>query len=137
MEIECLLAQLIGSVDALLIRINSKLGLELDEKLIYSNESTVNIINNKLEAEGKGRLLNDLQNAVEPKEWLWTLRNLRNQSLHANLLHMHFRRGVIENVSLKTDPQTDLEIITYLEDNINKIENLINEIIENETSLKV
>jgi hypothetical protein len=136
MEIECLLAQLIGSIDALLIQINRKLGLGLDEKSIYSNERVVNMMNEKLNAKGKGGLLADLQSAVASGEWLWTLRDLRNQGLHTNLLNMHFRRGITENVSLRIHPQTDLEIITYLEDNINRIKNLIYDVIKNETSLR-
>jgi hypothetical protein len=136
MEIECLLAQLIGSIDALLIQINRKLGLGLDEKSIYSNERVVNMMNEKLNAKGKGGLLADLQSAVASGEWLWTLRDLRIQGLHTNLLNMHFRRGITENVSLRIHPQTDLEIITYLEDNINRIKNLIYDVIKNETSLR-
>ncbi|MFL6337989.1 MAG: hypothetical protein ACJ72F_04605 [Nitrososphaeraceae archaeon] len=38
-------------------------------------------------------------------------------------------------VSLRTDPQTDLEVIPYLEDSFNKIKNLIDDIIRNEPSL--
>jgi hypothetical protein len=38
-------------------------------------------------------------------------------------------------VSLKTDPQTDLEVILYLEDSFNRIKNLIGDIIRNEPSL--
>jgi len=38
-------------------------------------------------------------------------------------------------VSLRSDPQTDLEVIPYLEDSFNKIKNLIDDIIRNEPSL--
>ena len=72
MEIECLLFQLVGSVNALLFRINDKLGLGLNKKSIYSNEDTVKKISNKLNTLGKGKLLT-VQIVVKENEWFWTL----------------------------------------------------------------
>ncbi|MFL6322523.1 MAG: hypothetical protein ACJ71K_08800 [Nitrososphaeraceae archaeon] len=63
------------------------------------------------------------------------------------MINKHVSVGLFENVntdkssssgtrvSLRTDPQTDLEVIPYLEDSFNKIKNLIDDIIRNEPSL--
>jgi len=147
MEIECLLLQLVGSVDALLFRINDKLGLGLDEKSIYSNENTVKTISNKLNTLGKGKLLTELQDAIKSEEqngvkkrgWLWTLRDLRNRGTHRQLINIQVSvsPSVRRAIYLMTDPPTDLEVLPYLESSINRTKNLIEDIIKNEPLLKI
>ena len=139
MEIECLLFQLIGSVDALIYRINEKLGLGLDEKSIYSNEDTVKKINNKLIPQGKGKLLTELQDAVMKRRWLWTRRDLRNRGTHRQLINIQVSvsPGARRAIYLMTDPPTNLEVLPYLESSINKTKNLIEDIINNEPFLRI
>jgi hypothetical protein len=63
-------------------------------------------------------LLTDLlqDNAIQPKSSFCILKNLRNQGMHISLINIHVRVGSSRNiVSLRTDPQTNLEIIPYLE----------------------
>ena len=61
MKIECLLAYLIGSVDALLVRINDKLGLGLKTKHVNSSSGSMSQINQKL--SDKNNLLTTLNEA--------------------------------------------------------------------------
>jgi hypothetical protein len=144
-QIESLLFQLVGLVDALLIRVNDKLDLGLNEKSIYSNKKTVEQISNKLKTQGKGELLTELQNAlkseeqngVEKGEWLWNLRDLRNRGTHRQLINILVTPDEKRIIQLMTSPQTDLEVLPYLESSINKTKNLIEDIIKNESLLKI
>jgi hypothetical protein len=137
-NIECLLAHLVGAVDALLVRINDKLNLGLNIKNVNSGPKNLATINNKLNGQGKGRLLQDLNLAIKEKCWLWTLRDVRNQGLHRSLINIHVAVGGERNIiSLRTDPQTDLEIIPYLEHNINRTRKLIEDILRNEPLLRI
>jgi hypothetical protein len=100
------------------------------------------VINDKLNAQGKCKLLEDLNialnDSVKEKCWFWTLKDIRNQGLHRSLINKHVRVGGVRTVvSLRTDPQTGLEIIPYLEDSINRTKKLINDIIQNEPLLKI
>jgi hypothetical protein len=132
-NIECLLAHLVGAVDALLVRINDKLNLGLNIKNV--NLAT---INNKLNGQGKGQSLQDLNLAIKEKCWLWTLKDVRNQGLHRSLINIHVAVGSERNIiSLRTDPQTDLGIIPYLEDSINRTRKLIEDILQNEPLLRI
>jgi hypothetical protein len=134
-EVECFLAQLIGSVDALLIRINDKLSLGLDENSLYSNERIVNTIIDKLNT-GKGQVLAELQHAVKSKEWFWTLRDLRNRGMHRKLINIQVSLGGERRViCLMTNPQTDLEVLPYLKDSLQKVKDLIEDIKTKEPSL--
>jgi hypothetical protein len=109
--IEDLLFQLVGSVDAFLIRINDKLGLGLKEESIYSNSQTVMKVSNKLETQGKSELLTELQNALKsekrlngPEEGdrLWNLRELRNRGAHRQLINIAVTPGEIRIIQLRT-----------------------------------
>jgi hypothetical protein len=149
MNIECLLAHLVGSVDAILVRINDKLRLGQDVKYVNSSPTGLKAINDKLNAQGNGKLLEDLNTAIQPKSWLWTLKDVRNQGLHRSLINIRVKVGMHDDVntgkswsdgyeiSLRTDPQTDLAIIPYLEDSINRTKKLIEDIIQNEPLLKI
>jgi hypothetical protein len=149
MNIECLLAHIVGSVGALLVRINDKLRLGLDVKNVNSSPRSMKDINDKLNAQGKGKLLEDLNTAIQPKCWFWTLKDVRNQGLHRSLINIHVRVGIYDDVNtgktrsdtskvlLRTDPQTDLEIIPYLQDSINRTRKLIEDVMQNEPLLKI
>jgi hypothetical protein len=137
-NIECLLAHLVGAVDALLVRINDKLNLGLNIKNVNSGPKNLATINNKLNRQGKGQSLQDLNLAIKEKCWLWTLKDVRNQGLHRSLINIHVAVGGERNIiSLRTDPQTDLGIIPYLEDSINRTRKLIEDILRNEPLLRI
>jgi hypothetical protein len=148
MKIECSLAHLVGSVDALLVRINDKLGLGLGIRNVNSG-SSMSQINQKLNDNGKGNLLTTLNEALEENHWFWILKGLRNQGLHRSLINIQVKVSLYDDINtgkgwsdrnkvlLKTDPQTDLEIIPYLEDSINKTKILTENIIKSEPLLKM
>jgi hypothetical protein len=111
-QIEGLLFQLVGSIDALLIRINDIFELGLSEKSIYSSEEKVKQISDELETRGKSNLLTELQNALKSEkhngvgrgEWLWNLRELRNRSTHRQLINIAVTPGEKRIIQLKTSP---------------------------------
>jgi hypothetical protein len=124
--------------------INNKLTAKGRGKLL--EDLNVALKNPKETLEEKKKLGEKI--ALEEKEcWLWILRDLRNQGLHRSLINKHVRNSLFDDVntgkswssrprvSLVTNPQTDLEIIPYLQDSYDKINNLIENIIHNESSL--
>jgi hypothetical protein len=159
MKMECILSHLIGSVDSLLLRINDKLGLGMKIKDVSSSPSSISEIKNRLNkrAGGKSNLLIPLDSVLDPGSdsssplkdpgWLWTLKDLRNQGTHRNLIPKLVRVSLSDDlntgtgwsdktrVSLKTVPQTDREIIPYFEVSIKKTNNLIDDIIKKEPLL--
>jgi hypothetical protein len=136
MKIECLLAQLVGSVDALLVRINDKLGLGMN--IIHVDSSPRRLKEIKERLGTKANLLSPLEKALDrgdntknpriPPGWLWTLKELRNEGMHRKIINVHTEAdfvhdGInprspfdIKNVYLITDPPTSLGVIPYLED---------------------
>lgn len=159
MKIECLLAQLVGAVDALLIRINDKLGLGLKDFQVNSSPTRMKEINQRLNSLGKSNLLIPLNDAQDPGEntknppkdpgWLWILKDLRNQGMHRKLINIHTVASIHEHINtakswsdknrvyLIMNPQTTLEIIPYLEDSIMKTRDLAATIIGSEPLLKI
>jgi hypothetical protein len=124
-----LFSQLAGSVDALLIQINNKLSLGLIENLIYSNENVIIQIIDRLNNLGKGGLLTQLLHAVKPREWFWTLKELRNRGIHRKLINIQVAPGGERRIiRLMTDPQTDLEVLPYLNSSFQKVKDLIEDI---------
>jgi hypothetical protein len=149
MKIESFLAQLVGCVDALLVRVNDKLRLGLNIWEVNSGARNLTAINNKLIGNGKGILLLPLTTAIAPKDWLWTLKDLRNRGMHRQIINVKSAVSLHEDLNtgkscsdknrvyLITNPQTNLEIIPYLEDSYEKTKNLVESIINTEPSLKV
>lgn len=158
MKIECLLAHLVGAVDALLIRINDKLGLGLKDFQVNSSPSRMKEINQRLNSLGKSNLLIPLNDSQDPGDntenppkdpgWLWILKDLRNQGMHRKLINIHTVASIHEQINsgdswsdknrvyLITNPQTNLEIIPYLEESLVKTRDLIAAIIASEPSLQ-
>jgi hypothetical protein len=81
--------------------------------------------------------------------WLWILKELRNEGMHRDILKVQTHASFVEDITrttdpfaitkvhLMTDPQTDLEVIPYLEDSLKKTRALIGTIIANEPLLKM
>jgi hypothetical protein len=129
-KIECILAHLVGSVDSLLIWVNNKLSLGFDISRIDSSSKRLGKINDALKANGKSRLLDPLNKAVTPLApqqlpgWFWTLKELRNQGMYRELIKLNVAVGGKSNIfRLVTKPQTNLEIIPYLEDSLSQTRN--------------
>jgi len=149
----------VGAVDALLIRINDKLGLGLKDFQVNSSPTRMKEINQRLNSRGKSNLLIPLKDAQDPGDntknppkdpgWLWILKDLRNQGMHRKLINIHTVASIHEHVNtgkswsdknrvyLIMNPQTTLEIIPYLEDSIMKTRDLAATIIGSEPLLKI
>jgi hypothetical protein len=83
MEIDCFFAQIIGAKDSLLVKINEKFDLN-----IPINEVNLDTVYRKLKRIGRGDLLLDLKRMADDKEsWFWLLNELRNHSIHRNILN--------------------------------------------------
>ena len=77
LEIDCFLVQLLGSLDCLLMLINTRLELGID-----SGKVDIATIQSALNARTKNiSLLTDLHQASEHNSWLWILREFRNQTM--------------------------------------------------------
>ncbi|CAN5295301.1 hypothetical protein BH18THE2_BH18THE2_40310 [soil metagenome] len=143
-EIESLLAQLIGTSDALLVKINEKLNLGLPLK-----DVSLGMINNRLNARGNRALLADLNRLMGQRgSWLRILNDLRTRSMHKALLSIKVAHTLVENantgqgwsegprVTLITDPPTALEVIPYFENSIRQMRALIEDIKTSEPLLR-
>jgi hypothetical protein len=88
-EIECLLSQLIGSKDALLMTINEKLKLGIPKK-----DVNLDTVNQRLNFINRGSLLYDLNRVACSKgSWFWILNDLRNQGMHRSVIkNKHSRK---------------------------------------------
>jgi hypothetical protein len=141
MEIEPLLAQLIGAKDASLVLINDRLGLSLDIK-----DVNLGTITNRLNSINKGTLVANLNKlAGQQGNWLWTLNDLRNQSMHRGIINIKVHQNLHENVNTHKSwderpkvslAQTEFEVIPYFEESIKKMKNLIEDVKNNEPLLR-
>jgi len=132
--IEDLLSHLIGALDALLVKINDKLELELKLKDVNKGNVT-----SKLELKGKGELLKDFNDLLDRKlypegTWLTDLIELRNIGMHRSVLNLNHSSGSKQK-SFVADTNSGLDVIAYLEDRIQKMKNLIASIINKEPLL--
>ena len=77
LEIDCFLAQLLGTLDCLLLLINTRLDLGID-----SGKVDIATVQSALNARTKNiSLLTDLHQASEHNSWLWILKEFRNQTM--------------------------------------------------------
>ena len=132
-ETECVLFHLIGALDALLFRMNEKFGFGL---LPY--EIVLKKITEKLDKEHED-LQSLLKPAVEGTDWLYCLIKLRNIGTHRNSLNVRVARSIGDDsipqiTSLRYAP--DIDVISFLDENMHKMKQLIDGIIEKEADLK-
>jgi hypothetical protein len=141
--VENLLFHLVGAMDSLLVRINQKFGLGLKPWKV-----NVDNVYNKLKSDGKEELVGALHDLLDKDihpngTWLSILMDLRNIGTHRNILNYRYEASLFENantgkgssgpvrVYFKEEPDSKLEIIPYLEDRIQKMEQLIGTILLN------
>jgi hypothetical protein len=132
-ETECVLFHLIGALDALLFRMNEKFGFRL---LPY--EINIKKITENLGKEHKN-LQSLLKPAVEGTDWLYCLIKLRNMGTHRNSLNVRVVRSIGDYsipqiTSLRYAP--DIDVISFLDESMHKMRQLIDGIIEKEAELK-
>ena len=133
-EVDCLLLQMIGTVDSLLIEINDKLelGISIDKVEIVA------VLSGLLAKTKKIELLEDLDNASQYGNWYWLVQQLRNYSFHSSLIlipanstRLYLPRMSTSSVS----DSTSIEFIPYLEQSLNNLKKLIENIRMKELAL--
>lgn len=132
-EIEELLFHLIGAMDCLLDRINERLNLKLEIR----NVTTINV-SKKLRMNKRNDLIKELWDLSNPRNpirsWLKIMIDLRNTGTHRSIINVRFAKGNM-HITLTEDSDSDLEIIPYLDDRIQKMRDLIDTIISREPLL--
>jgi hypothetical protein len=134
LEIEELIFHLIGAMDCLLVRINERLNLGLEIQKVTAID-----ICKKLRLKKRNDLIKELWDLVNPHNpvhsWLKILIDLRNTGTHRSIINVSFAGGNM-HITFVEDPKSDLEIIPYLDDRIQRMRDLIDNIISKEPLLR-
>lgn len=141
LEIDCFLAQLLGSLECLLLLINTRLDLGID-----SGNVDIATIQSALNARTKNiSLLTDLHQASEHNRWLWVLKEFRNQSMQRpskevqDLLFEHvptFAKEALKKSIRTSDGYINKNTIHYFQQSVNRVRELVNSIRVKEPLLK-
>ena len=133
-EIEELLFHLIGAMDYLLLRINERLKLKLETRKV----TAINVCK-KLRLKKRNDLIKELWDLSNPRNpvrsWLKILTDLRNTGTHRSIINISFAGGNTRIIFVE-DPKSELEIIPYLDDRIQRMRDLIDNIIRKDQSLR-
>jgi len=133
-EIEELLFHLIGAMDYLLVRINERLNLKLETRKV----TAINVCK-KLRLKKRNDLIKELWDLSNPRNpvrsWLKILTDLRNTDTHRSIINVSFAGGNT-HITFVEDPKSELEIIPYLDDRIQRMRDLIDNIIRKDPSLR-
>lgn len=134
LEIEELLFHLVGAMDCLLVRINERLNLGLENRKV----NAINVCK-KLRLKKRNDLMKELWYLLNPhnrvRSWLKILTDLRNIGMHRSIINISFAGGNT-NITFVEDPQADSDIIPYLDDHIQRMRDLIDNIIRKEPLLR-
>lgn len=134
LEIEELLFHLVGAMDCLLVRINERLNLGLENRKV----NAINVCK-KLRLKKRNDLIKELWDLLNPhnrvRSWLEILTDLRNTGTHRSIINISFAGGNM-NITFVEDRQSDSDIIPYLDDRIQKMRDLIDNIIRKEPLLR-
>jgi hypothetical protein len=134
LEIEELLFHLVGAMDCLLVRINERLNLGLENRKV----NAINVCK-KLRLKKRNDLIKELWYLLNPhnrvRSWLKILTDLRNTGTHRSIININFAGGNM-NITFVEDPQADSDIIPYLDDHIQRMRDLIDNIIRKEPLLR-
>jgi hypothetical protein len=134
LEIEELLFHLVGAMDCLLVRINERLNLGLEIRKV----NAINVCK-KLRLKKRNDLIKELWYLLNPhnrvRSWLKILTDLRNTGMHRSIINISFAGGNM-NITFVEDPQADSDIIPYLDDHIQRMRDLIDNIIRKEPLLR-
>ena len=140
-EIDCFLAQLLGSLDCLLMLINTRLELGIDSRKV-----DIATIQSALNARTKNiSLLTDLHQASEHNSWLWILEEFRNQIMQRpskeveELLFEDMPTTIKEGLNLSirsSDRYINKNTIRYLQQSVKRVRELVKSIRMKEPLLK-
>ena len=133
-EIEELLFHLMSAMDYLLVRINERLNLKLETRKV----TAINVCK-KLRLKKRNDLIKELWDLSNPRNpvrsWLKILTDLRNTDTHRSIINVSFAGGNTR-ITFVEDPKSELEIIPYLDDRIQRMRDLIDNIIRKDPSLR-
>jgi hypothetical protein len=134
LEIEELLFHLVGAMDCLLVRINERLNLGLENR----NINAINVCK-KLRLKKRNDLIKELWDLLNPhnrfRSWLKILTDLRNTGMHRSIFNISFAGGNM-SITFVEDPHSYSDIIPYLDDHIQRMRDLIDNIIRKEPLLR-
>jgi hypothetical protein len=134
LEIEELLFHLVGAMDCLLVRINERLNLGLENRKV----NAINVCK-KLRLKKRNDLIKELWDLLNPhnrvRSWLKILTDLRSTGTHRSIINISFAGGNM-NITFVEDPESDSDIIPYLDDRIQRMRDLIDNIIRKEPLLR-
>jgi hypothetical protein len=134
LEIEELLFHLVGAMDCLLVRINERLNLGLEIRKV----NAINVCR-KLRLKKRNDLIKELWYLLNPhnrvRSWLKILTDLRNTGMHRSIINISFAGGNM-NIAFVEDPHSYSDIIPYLDDHIQRMRDLIDNIIRKEPLLR-
>ena len=134
LEIEELLFHLVDAMDCLLVRINERLNLGLENRKV----NAINVCK-KLRLKKRNDLIKELWDLLNPhnraRSWLKILTDLRNTGMHRSIINISFAGGNM-NITFVEDPESDSDIIPYLDDRIQRMRDLIDNIIRKEPLLR-
>jgi Cthe_2314-like HEPN len=106
MEIDCFFAQIIGAADSLLFKINERFSLN-----ITPNKIDLDSVYQKLKSIDRGDLLADLKKmATNKQSWFWLLNELRNHSIHRNVLNKQISIQLVEDINTYTSSSIKPEV---------------------------
>ncbi len=133
-EIEELLFHLIGAMDCLLDRINDRLNLKLETRNV-----TITNVCKKLRLKKRNDLIKELWDLLNPRNpirsWLKIVIDLRNTGVHRSIINVRLDKGNM-HICFTEYSDSDLEIIPYLDDRIQRMRDLIDNIISREPLLR-
>jgi hypothetical protein len=142
LEIDCFLAQLLGTVDCLLTLINTRLelGIATGKVDLVSIQSALNARTKNIS------LVTELHQASEHNRWLWTLREFRNQTMQIpsnqaqGLLFDEFTTLITSKDEIRSiinaNGYINRNTIAYFQQSVRRIRELVNIIRMKEPLLK-
>jgi hypothetical protein len=140
-EIDCFLAQLLGTLDCLLLLINTKLELG-----IASERVDLATIQSALNARTKNiGLLTDMHQASAHNGWLWVLKEFRNLTMQRPSKDAQYLLFDVINSStrdyqgktiLPSDEPINKNLIPYFQQSLQRVRELVNSIRMKEPMLR-
>jgi hypothetical protein len=141
MEIDCFLSQIIGTLDCLLLSINTKLELGIAAKRV-----DLATIQSALNARTKNiSLLTDMHQASAHNGWLWILNEFRNLTMQKPskdaqyLLIDEYDTLTRNNKDERIQPSEEFfnkNLIRYFQHSLQRVRELVNNIRDKEPMLK-
>lgn len=141
MEIDCFLSQIIGTLDCLLLSINTKLELGIAAKRV-----DLATIQSALNARTKNiSLLTDMHQASAHNGWLWILNEFRNLTMQKPskdaqyLLIDEYDTLTSDNQDKRIQPSEEFinkNLIRYFQHSLQRVRELVNNIRDKEPMLK-